>query len=250
MDLTNKVALITGGANGIGAETSIKLARLGADIGIVDLETDQQGEQVKDAVEELGRNCALIKADMSIAEQTRQCVPKASEQLGGIDVLVHCAGMRVEGSILEVQPENWYKGFEVHLHAVFHLSRMAVPIMKERGGGNIVLISSISAIRGTPDLIGYCTAKGAIPQMARCMALELADDNIRVNCVSPGIIRTRIHRFMTDQRQKHNLENRIPLHREGKPEEVAEAIAFLISNDYMTGENIVIDGGMTMRIIE
>ena len=113
----------------------------------------------------------------------------------------------------------------------------------------IITVSSTAGIRGIPGAIAYATAKGAIPQFTRSLARDLADDNIRVNCVAPGVIRTRFHDDMSDERRKFNLDHRIPLHREGTPEQVAQVVALLVTNDYITGETYVIDGGLTSRIV-
>ena len=121
--------------------------------------------------------------------------------------------------------------------------------MKKQGEGAIVLLSSVAGIRGCPGAIGYSVVKCALIQFARAMARDLADDNIRVNCVSPGIVRTDFHAGMTQEQEKNSLDNRIPLHRFGSPEQIAEVIALLVENDFITGENYVIDGGMTMRIV-
>ena len=109
--------------------------------------------------------------------------------------------------------------------------------------------SSTAGIRGVPGAIAYATANGAVPQCTRSLARDLADDNIRVNCVAPGVIRTRFHDDMTAERKELNLKHRIPLHREGTSEQVAEVVALLVTNDYITGETYVIDGGLTSRIV-
>ena len=111
------------------------------------------------------------------------------------------------------------------------------------------MISSVAGLRGCLGAIAYGVVKGALLQFARSLARELADDNIRVNCVSPGLIQTRFQDYLTPEQLSHNVNNRIPLHRVGKPEDVAAAIALLITNDFITGENLVVDGGMTMRIV-
>ena len=152
------------------------------------------------------------------------------------------------GSLLEVSPEAWHAAFDVHIHAIFYLCRAAVPAMRQKKEGAIVLISSTAGIRGIAFASAYQVVKGALPQFARAMAREFADDNIRVNVVAPGVVRTRFHAGMTPETKKNNLDNRIPLHREGTPEQVASLIAELVANDYITGETMVIDGGLTMRI--
>jgi NAD(P)-dependent dehydrogenase (short-subunit alcohol dehydrogenase family) len=142
----------------------------------------------------------------------------------------------------------WMRAFDVHVHAVFHLCRHAVPLMTPRGEGAIVLLGSAAGSRGCLGALAYGVAKGAIPQFARALARELAPANIRVNSVSPGVIRTPFQDFLTPEQAKNNIENRIPLRREGHPEDVAAMIVSLIENEFITGEDVAIDGGMTMRI--
>jgi NAD(P)-dependent dehydrogenase (short-subunit alcohol dehydrogenase family) len=149
---------------------------------------------------------------------------------------------------MDVAAEDWYRAFDVHVHAAFHLCRAALPTMRGRGEGAIILVSSVSGSRGVPGIASYAIVKGTLINFARTLARELADDNIRVNAVAPGIIRTRFHEKMTPETFKNNVDNRIPLHREGKAEDVADAILALIENDYITGETLTIDGGLTMRI--
>lgn len=138
--------------------------------------------------------------------------------------------------------------FAVHVHSIFHLCRAAAPHMARQGEGAIILLGSAAGLRGCPGALAYGVVKGALPQFARGLARELADQNIRVNCVSPGIIRTPFQAHLTPE-QIDNNRNRVPLHREGRPEEVAHVIVSLIENDFITGENVVVDGGMTMRIV-
>lgn len=249
MQLVGKVALITGGSGGIGSATALHLACRGADISLVRRNRGNSGaECVKSQIEALGRRCLLMECDLTKPEEATRCIDNTIDVLGGVGVLVHCAGGLVLGSLMNVTPEAWYAAFDVHVHAVFHLCRAAVPSMREQGEGAIVLISSVAGLRGCLGAIAYGVVKGAIPQFTRALARELADDNIRVNCVSPGIIRTRFQDYLTPEQVRNNIENRIPLHREGKPQEVAELIGLLVTNDFITGENVAVDGGMTMRI--
>lgn len=211
-------------------------------------EIDEGAHRTRHEIEALGRRCCVVAADVGKPEEAIRCVHETFATLGRIDVLVHSAGGRVDGDLLCLPPESWYRAFDVHVHAIFHLCRAAVPYMKGAGEGAIVLISSAAGLRGCVGSIAYGVAKGAIPQFVRALARELADDNIRVNCVSPGIIRTRFQDSLTPQQVKTNVEQRIPLHREGCPEDVADAIVALVTNDFLTGENVSVDGGMTMRI--
>lgn len=247
MNLENKVALITGGTQGIGAETALKLAAEGVLLSLVARNTSNT-DVVKE-IEAVGGKCILIQADVSKPDECARVVNETVERLGGIDVLVHSAGSAAPGSLLNGAKDVWYQAFDIHIHATFHLCSAAVPYMKARGEGAIILISSAAGLRGVKGALAYAVVKGALPQFARALAFEVSDANIRVNCVSPGVIRTRFQDFLTPEQVKNNIDNRIPLHREGKPEDVAEAIAMLVKNDFITGENVVIDGGMTMRIV-
>jgi NAD(P)-dependent dehydrogenase (short-subunit alcohol dehydrogenase family) len=163
-------------------------------------------------------------------------------------VLLHSAGGAVNGKLFEISEADWYGAFAVHVHAIFHLCRAAVPHLKPRREGAIILVSSTAGLRAVHTNIAYQVVKGAIPHFTRALARELAEDNIRVNCVAPGVIRTRFHATMSEQQKKLNLEQRIPLHREGTPQQVATLITELATNDYLTGETFTIDGGLTMRI--
>jgi NAD(P)-dependent dehydrogenase (short-subunit alcohol dehydrogenase family) len=249
MKLDGKVSLVTGGTSGIGAATALELARRGSDIAINARKIEgKAATTIKTEIEALGRRCILIAGDMSVPSEVTRSVQQTAAQLGSIDVLVHSAGGAVPGGLMQVTPEAWYAAFDVHVHAIFHLCRAAVPLMKPRGEGSIILISSTAGTRGCLGALAYGTVKGALPQFARALARELSEDNIRVNVVAPGVIRTPFQDYLTPEQVRNNIANRIPLHREGKPEEVAEVIAMLVGNDFMTGETVSIDGGLTMRI--
>src|SRR5581483_7132425 len=153
------------------------------------------------------------------------------------------------GSLEQVTEEAWTAAFAVHVHSVFFLARAAAPHMTRTGGGSIILLGSAAGLRGCLGALAYGVVKGALPQFARALARELADRNVRVNCVAPGVVRTPFQDFLTPQQAANNVQNRIPLHREGRPEDVANAIAMLVENEFITGESLVIDGGMTMRIV-
>ena len=248
MQLEKKVGLVTGGTRGIGAATAMALAAEGAHVSIVGRRLDAEAKETQRRIEALGRRCLLIHADVGIPGEAARCVEEASRQLGSVDVLVHSAGGPVNGGLLELKPEDWHAAFDVHVHAIFHLCRAVIPTMRQKKWGAIILISSAAGIRGIKTNVAYQVVKGALPQLARALAYEFANDNIRVNCVAPGVIRTAFHEAMPAQVKQHNLENRIPLHREGTPEQVASLILALITNEYITGETVSIDGGLTMRI--
>lgn len=248
MQFPGKIALVTGGTRGIGAATAIALAREGADVAIVARNLDAEAAATCDAILKLGRRCEMIQADCGRAAEATRCVKETELKLGPVAVLVHCAGGPVNGGLFDLTPEAWNAAFDVHVHAIFHLSRAVIPAMQAKKEGAIILISSVAGIRGVVTNPAYQVIKGALPQFARALAREFAGDNIRVNCVAPGIIRTAFHSAMSAEQKKINLEQRIPLRREGTPEQVAEAIVLLARNDYITGETLTVDGGLTMRI--
>ncbi len=167
MKLDGKVALITGGTRGIGAATAQVLAERGADVALVGRNDDGEARQVMARIEKLGRRGALILADMSRPEDAARAVEETAQQLGSPDVLVHSAGGPVPGSFLEISPEAWHAAFDVHVHAVFYLCRAAIPAMRQKKEGVIVLISSVAGIRGVAFAPAYQVVKGALPQFAR-----------------------------------------------------------------------------------
>lgn len=249
MDLHGKVSLVTGGTMGIGAAIAIKLAQLGSDVAIVARQLGPDGEETRGRIAAAGRRPHLFTGDMARPEDCAAAIETTVSHFGRLDVLVHNAGGPAFGKIDEITPELWQHTLDLHVSANFYLARAALPHLRKAKEGAIITVSSTAGIRGVPGAIAYATAKGAIPQFTRSLARDLADDNIRVNCIAPGIIRTRFHADMSPERQKFNLEQRIPLHREGTPEQVADAVALLVTNDYITGETIVIDGGLTSRIV-
>ncbi len=250
MKLEGRVCLITGGSSGIGAATAREFAFRGADIAICGLPSDELlAQAVKSDVEAMNRRAFTMTADIAQPAEAVRCVAQTVATFGKLDVLVHCAGGPAPGGLLEVDTCTWYRAFDIHVHAVYHLARAAVPFMVDGGGGAILLISSAAGSRGCAGALAYGVAKGAIPQFTRALARELADFNIRVNCVSPGIIRTRFQDYLTAEQVENNTRNRIPLHREGRPEEVAAALVALAENDFITGTEIPVDGGMTMRMV-
>jgi NAD(P)-dependent dehydrogenase (short-subunit alcohol dehydrogenase family) len=243
MDLQGKVCLVTGGTSGIGAATAVALARKGAQIVTV------SRSPAASHFEAHAANIRCLEADVADPAACRRCVDQVVKDFGRLDVLVHSAGGPVPGSFYDVTEESWMNAFAVHVHSIFHLTRAAAPHMALQGEGAIILLGSVAGLRGCLGATAYGVVKGALPQFARVLARELAEQRIRVNCVSPGIIRTPFHDSMSPEQAAHNVQNRIPLHKEGKPEDVAALIASLIENDFITGENFVIDGGMTMRIV-
>lgn len=250
MEIREKVCLITGGTSGIGAATAYALATRGAHIATLGRTFRQESNDFLQAVTKAKHSRFLfVRGDVGDMSYCRRGVEEVCATLGPVDILVHAAGVAFPGGMFEVTDEQWLNAFDVHVHSAFWLSRAVAPYMIQEGEGAIVLIGSGAGLRGCPTAIAYGAAKGSIPQLTRALARELAESNIRVNCVSPGVIRTPFQNMLTPEQAQININSRIPLRREGQPEDVANAIVSLLENEFITGENLVIDGGMTMRMV-
>lgn len=248
MKLSGKCALITGGTKGIGAAIAIDLAQQGCDVAINSRHEDDDAIATRHTIEAAGRKSAVIAADVAHPDEANRTVDAAAEALGGLDILVHSAGGPAPGNIDQCTPEQWKAAFDIHVHAAYFLCRRALPLLRKRREGAMILVSSVAGIRGCPQAIAYGTVKAAVLHFTRMLARDVADDNLRVNCVAPGIIRTRFHQNMSPEAKAHNLDQRIPLHREGTVEDVAEAVRLLVTNEFITGETIVVDGGTSMQV--
>ncbi len=248
MQLQDKRALVTGGTRGIGAAIAVDLATQGVDVAVNARHDDEAAAEVVGAIERTGRRAVMITGDMGKPDDVERCVQRSADELGGLDIVVHSAGGPSFGTIDELSTEQWMETFDAHVHGAFHLCRHSLAHLRKAGEGAILLVSSVAGIRGCPGALAYGTVKGAVLQFTRMLARDVADDNIRVNCVAPGIIRTRFHDGMTPEAKAHNLAVRIPLHREGTCEQVADLARTLISNDFITGETMVIDGGCSMQV--
>jgi NAD(P)-dependent dehydrogenase (short-subunit alcohol dehydrogenase family) len=244
-EIANKLAVITGGTRGIGLALARHLLKAGGKVAVngrsaTEEATALQARYGADRV-------AIDLCDVSVPAEATGLVERAAERFGKLDILVHSAGGPAPGKIVDLTPEAWTDAFAIHVHPVFHLFRAAHPHLA-REGGAVVLVSSVAGLRGCPGTVAYQTVKGALIPLAKALALDHAAEGIRVNVLAPGIIRTRFHQAMTDAVKTHNLNNRIPLRREGSVDDVASAALELIRNDFITGEVVTVDGGMSMRI--
>jgi NAD(P)-dependent dehydrogenase (short-subunit alcohol dehydrogenase family) len=190
----------------------------------------------------------FVEGDAADPATATRLAAEASSRFGRIDYVVPAAGGPNPGKVTDLSAAQWMEAFAIHVHAVFHLFRACHPLLAVRGGG-VLMIGSVAGKRGCPSTIAYQTVKGALPQMARALARDHGHEGIRVNVIEPGIIRTRFHAAMTPEAERNNLDNRIPLRRFGTPENVAEAALTLLTNPFITGETLVIDGGMSMRMV-
>ncbi len=247
--LKNKVALITGGASGIGRATAILFAQEGAAVVIADID-EEGGQAVVKEIEAAGGRAFFIACDVTKAQDCKQAVEAAVATFGGLDILFNNAGIIRRADVLTTTEAEWDRVMEVNVKSVFLMSKYAIPHMERRGGGAIINNSSGWGLKGGRKAVSYCASKGAVVNMTRAMAIDHGPQNIRVNAVCPGDTDTPMLREeakqLGQQEDEFLAEASIrPLGRYGKPEEVAAAVLFLASEaaSYITGAVLVVDGG-------
>ena len=250
MDLTGKIALITGGSSGIGAATAVLFADLGAKVAIGYHGNQAGAEQVREKIEKAGGTAIAIKADVRKSAEIRSLIDAVTKKLGPIDVLVNNAGSLVERQkILEVTEERWNDIMALNLTSAMLCAQGVAASMMERKSGAIINIVSIAGRNGGgPGAGAYATAKGALITFTKSLAKELAPHGVRVNGVSPGVIATPFHEVFSTPEMIKNFVAGIPMGRTGTSEECASVIAFLASDAaaYVVGETIEVNGGQLM----
>lgn len=245
--LDGKAALITGAASGIGRAIAIRFAEAGADVVVADVQREpREGGKPTD---ELLADAVFVETDVSEVADLRAAVETAVESFGGLDVMVNNAGIFPGSQPIEtVTEEDYDRLIDINLKGVYFGSKIAAEAMRERGeGGSIINLSSIAGLIGYDEAAAYCASKGGVTNLTRELAVELGDDGIRVNAINPGVIETAM--TTDDAPIVGTMDEQIPLHRDGQPEDVAGAALFLASDDsaYVTGHNLVVDGGYTAK---
>ncbi len=253
--LQDKVALVTGGALGIGRETCLALAREGATVAVTDIATDAMGEVVA-AIEKEGGKAAAWALDVSDAEQVREVFDNVIAEFGRLDILVNNAGIAGPTEPThEIDDEDWDRLMAVNVRGVFLCTRSAIPHLREAGGGSIINLSSIYGLVGAPDLPAYHASKGAVRLMSKTDALLYAGDGIRVNSVHPGYVWTPLVQQLAEghpdgvEAFRRELDARHPIGHVGEPADIAHGIVYLASDEakFVTGSELVIDGGYTAQ---
>ena len=250
--LHEKVAVVTGAASGIGEATAELFGEEGARVVVLDV--DPTGEAVAQRIRSHGGAALFAAADISVEDDVRQAMALAADAFGRIDILVNNAAVFVLKG-LDASPEEWRRSLDVNVIGTALCTRYAVDVMRRGRGGSIVNLASISSFIGQPGFLTYSASKAALLNMTRCMAVDLAPHNIRVNCVCPATIRTAAsdrHMAHTGQSEAEFLAEQAPLHllnRVGTPREVAYAVLFLASDEasFITGTPLLVDGGYLAR---
>jgi NAD(P)-dependent dehydrogenase (short-subunit alcohol dehydrogenase family) len=244
--LGEKVCLITGGAQGIGEACARLFLEQGAKVVIVDVDKEK-GQALASQLQQQGHEILFLASDIGNKVEVDAVIAQVLAQHGRLDVLVSNAGIFKAAPFLEVSESDFDEVLRVNLKGAFLVGQAAARVMKEKGGGAIVHMSSVNAVMAIPEIASYNVSKGGLNQLTRAMALALADDGIRVNAVAPGTIATELasKAVLTSDDARNKILGRTPMKRLGNPSEVAHVVAFLASDaaSYITGEVITVDGG-------
>lgn len=250
MRLFHKVAVVTGGAAGIGRAICLGYAKEGADIVVADINL-AGAEETAQAVRALGRNAIALRTDVTKVDDVEAMVSKTRSVLGRIDILVNNAGKFAEIPFDECTVEQWDEIVNVNLRSVLICTRAVVPVMLEQGGGRIINFGGTASYRGRPDQEAYTAAKHGIVNITKGCAAQLGVNGINVNAIAPGIVDTdSLENFRDKPEKQRRVIDRMPLNRMGTPEDMVGPAIFLASDDsrFITGEMLIVDGGANMRV--
>lgn len=247
MNLSGEIALVTGGSRGIGRACALALGKAGAEVLVNYVSNEAKAQETVDAIRAAGGTASAVKFDVGNVEETQSAIETVLKEKKRISILVNNAGITHDGLMMRYAVDEWDRVVDTNLRGAFIVSQAVIRGMMKDRKGSIIHISSIVGLTGNAGQAAYCAAKAGLIGLTKSMAKELASRNIRVNAVAPGYIGTDMTDELTAE-QKEAILKQIPLGRVGKPEEIAQTVAFLASLDanYITGQTIVVDGGMGM----
>jgi NAD(P)-dependent dehydrogenase (short-subunit alcohol dehydrogenase family) len=247
--LKGKIALITGGASGIGRATVILFAQEGAAVVIVDIDT-KAGESAAQEAQAAGGPAIFVKCDVTKAKECQDAVEATVTAFGGLDILFNNAGIIRRATVLTTTEAEWDRVMDVNIKSIFLMSRFAIPYMIKRGGGSIINTSSGWGLKGGGNAVSYCASKGAVTNMTRAMAIDHGKDNIRINAICPGdtdtpMLQDEASQLDQDYDQFLAESAQRPLRRYAQPIEIARSVLFLASEaaSFVTGAALAVDGG-------
>jgi 3-oxoacyl-[acyl-carrier protein] reductase len=246
LDLNGKIVLITGGAQGIGKAVALLLAEKGADIAVSDVNL-QRAEETAGEIRSLGRKAVAVKANVAVSEEVDRMVQSILDQFGRIDILVNNAGIARDKLILRMTDEEWDAVLNVNLKGTFLCTRAVVRHMSKQRSGRIVNIASVVGEMGNAGQANYAASKAGVIGLTKTIAREFAQRGINVNAIAPGYIETPMTEAIPEK-AKEELKRMIPMERLGRPEDVAQAVLFLVSeaSGYITGQVLNVNGGIYM----
>jgi len=253
--LKDRTCIVTGGANGIGKATCVRLAKEGAKVAVTDL-ADDDGARLRDEIMQEGGTAEYWHLDVTDEDAVHRVFDEVAEKFGQIDVIVNNAGISgADKPTHEISAEEWRQVMDVNVNGVFYCTKAAIPHLRKAGGGSIINLSSIYGIIGAPDIPPYHASKGAVREMSKTDAVLYAKEGIRVNSVHPGFIWTPLVEAMAEASDvgkdafRAQLDELHPVGHVGEPEDIAAGIAYLASDDakFVTGSELVIDGGYTAQ---
>jgi len=247
IDLTNKVALVTGASRGIGKEIALTLAKAGSNVVVNYSKSEEQAEEVVKEISFFGGKSFAIRADISDENQVKEMVDKTISKFGTIDILINNAGVTKDTLIVRMNNDDWEDVLNVCLKGAFFCSKYISRIMIRKKSGSIVNISSIVGVRGNAGQVNYSSAKAGLIGLTKSLARELAPRGVRVNAIAPGYIKTKLTDILSES-VKDNILKATPLGYLGETKDVANSVLFLVSDlaRYITGHVLLVDGGMGM----
>ena len=243
MNFNGKTALITGAGRGIGKTIAVKLAKLGSDIALADM--NPISDDVLKEIEENGTRCLAYKLDVTDVDAVDSVVKKIIDETGGIHILVNNAGITQDNLFMRMKPEQWLQVIDVNLNGVFHVTKSVIRTMVKQHSGRIINISSVVGFSGNPGQVNYSSTKSGLVGFTKSLSREVGTRGITVNAVAPGFINTAMTQALNESQQQAIL-SQIPLGRMGEADDIANAVAFLASEEasYITGTVLHVNGGM------